>query len=168
MKNKNNFLKTALGVFLMTTAFTFANNTDPLEMKESPSELNKEYIKVVHENSAQDEAKFLSGIISEYDVRSSEGFDSSIDDKFMVVFKSNKGYARVAYDNKGRIINVKKYLKNVSTPNDISDYVSENYEGWKIVDNKYKETYDIGGDVEKSYVLTLNQGKEKKKIRVKG
>ena len=63
---------------------------------------------------------------------------------------------------------MKKYLKNVSTPNDISDYVSENYEGWKIVDNKYKETYDIGGDVEKSYVLTLNQGKEKKKIRVKG
>ena len=164
MKTIKFLLKITLGVFLMTTV-AFANNNDPKNI-ERPSDLNKEYVKVVQENSSQMEAEFLSGLISEYDVRDFEKFDSRNDD-FQVIYKSNKGYADVKYDYKGRIISVTKNLTNVMLPKKVVKNVSLRYNGYEIVKNNYKESYMIGEEFVKTYVLTLQKGKEKKRIRMK-
>ncbi len=178
MKTNKNFLKITLGVFLMTTVIAFANNNDPIKKNkknasaevaivESPLELNKEYVTAVHEKSSQKEAEFLSGIISEWDVRTSPKFDARRGE-FTTVFQSNKGMAEVTYDNEGRVITVEKRLKNVELPNQISQIMAKRYEDWVIVQNDYKVSYELGSDVQKTYVLTIQHGEEKKRIRVKG
>lgn len=177
MKTTKNYFKITLGVFLLTTGIAFANNNDPIVKKKknasaevimpvSALEWNKEYVTEVHENSSQYDAKFLSGKISEWDVRNSAKFDSS-KGRFTVNFKSNKGYAKVTYNEEGSIIKVQKYLKNVRIPIDIQKQVSEKYGDWLIVQTKYNVSYEVGNDVEKSYVLTLKNESGKKKIRMK-
>lgn len=177
MKTTKNYFKITLGVFLLTTVIAFANNNDPIiknkknasaevRMPDSPLEWNKEYVIMVHENSSQYDAKFLSSKISEWDVRSSPKFDSS-KGRFTVNFKSNKGYAKVTYDDEGSITKVQKYLKNVRIPIEIQQLVSEKYGDWLIVKNKYNVSYELGDGVEKSYVLVLQNGSDKKRIRMK-
>jgi len=178
MKTNKKFLKITLGVFLFTTVIAFANNNDPIKktknkteieliVLESPMELNKEYVTSVHEKSYQKEAEFLSGIIAEWDVRKSSKFDSR-KNEFTTVFKSNKGYAEVTYDNQGRVNAVEKRLKNVILPTQITQIVSKRYENWVIVQNKYDVSYKLGYDVKKTYELTLQKGTEKKRIRMNG
>ncbi len=176
MKTRKIYFGITLGVFLMTTVIAFANNTEPIDknkknstaetVNENPLELNKEYVTMVHENSTYEVEKYLSGLISEWDVLNSEKFDSR-KSEFKVVFKSNKGYANVTYDNKGRIVKVKKYLKNVRIPIEIHRLVSKNHEDWSIVQNKYNISYKTGDEVSRSYVLTLQNGTDKKRIRLK-
>lgn len=162
----------------MTTTIVFANNNDPIKKNKKnstaevaelkrPSELNSDYVVVVHENASQKEAKYFSAIISEYDVRQSEGFDAR-DKDFTVRWKSSKGFAVASFDDDGRVINVKKVLKNIALPDYIYKHVSENYEGFEIVKNKYTVSYNLGEEVDKTYVVKLNNGKEKVKIRVHG
>lgn len=178
MKTNTNFLKITLGVFLMTTAIAFANNNDPIKKDadkpttevtsiKSPLELNSDYVAVVHENSSRDEVRYFSTIISEYDVRQSEDYNAQKND-YTVDFKSKEGFARAAYDDNGRVVSVRKTFKNVMLPADIQQHVSQEYEGYEIVKNKYLVSYNLGEDVEKTYVLNLKNGKEKKKIRVNG
>ena len=178
MKNNRNFLKITLGVFLMTTAIAFANNNDPIENDKgksiseaksikSPLELNSDYVAVVHETSSRDEVKYFSTIISEYDVRQAEDYDAEKKD-YTADFKSKDGFARAAYDDNGRVVSVKKTFKNVMLPSEIQQHISENYAGFEIVKNKYTVSYNLGEDVEKTYILNLKNGKEKKKIRVNG
>ena len=83
-------------------------------------------------------------------------------------FKSENGYAIASYDDNGKIMEVQKRFKNVELPESVQAHVNENYEGWKIVKNRYNVSYETGQEVEKSYVLNLKNGKEKKKITVKG
>ncbi|MBT8297104.1 MAG: hypothetical protein KJO52_02135, partial [Maribacter sp.] len=74
---------------------------------------------------------------------------------------------KVTYNEEGSIIKVQKYLKNVRIPIDIQKQVSEKYGDWLIVQTKYNVSYEVGNDVEKSYVLTLKNESGKKKIRMK-
>ena len=83
-------------------------------------------------------------------------------------FKSNKGVAEVTYDNEGRVIAVEKRLKNVTLPTQIQKIVYKRYDDWTIVQNKYNVSYKQGSEVEKSYVITIQKGNEKKRIRVNG
>jgi len=178
MKTNKNILKITLGVFLMTSVIAFSKNNDPVKKKKdkanseivsdvSPLELNKEYLTNVHENATQKEAKFLSNIISEYDVKQSPEFEARRE-SFTTIFRSNKGVAEVTYDNKGRVIAVEKRLRDVMLPAQIQKVVFKRYENWTIVQNKYNVSYKEGFDVEKSYVITIQQGNEKKRIRVNG
>jgi len=178
MKTKKILSTLTLGVLMFTTVNTLANNNDPIkkdkkkenkEMAEvaTPMELNKEYLVIVHENSSQDEAKFLSNIISKYDVKKSPLFEARRK-SFTTVFKSNKGMAEVEYDREGRVIAVEKRLKNVQLPTQIQKIVYKRYENWVIVKNRYNVSYKQGFDVQKSYVITIRNGKESKVIRVNG
>jgi hypothetical protein len=178
MKTNTNFLKITLGVFLMTTAIAFANNNDPINKDseksatevaslKSPLELNSDYVAVVHESSSRDEVRYFSTIISEYDVRESDDYNAQEKD-YTVDFKSKEGFARASYDDNGRVVSVKKTFKNVMIPAEIQQHVSQEYQGFEIVKNKYMVSYNLGEDVEKTYILNLKNGKEKKKIRVNG
>ena len=178
MKTNKKFLKITLGVFSLATVITFANNNDPIKNKKekanseivsvaSPIELNKEYLAYVHENALPKEAKFLSSIISQYDVKQSPQFEARRE-FFTTIFKSNKGVAEVTYDNEGRVIAVDKRLKNVILPAQVQKIVFKGYENWIIVQNKYNVSFKQGSEVEKSYLVTIQKGNEKKLIRVNG
>ena len=178
MKTNKNILKITLVVFLMTSVIAFANNNDPVKKKKekanseivsdaSPLELNKEYLTNVHENASQKEARFLSNIISEYDVKQSPEFEARRE-SFTTIFKSNKGMAEVTYDNEGRVVAVEKRLKNVILPTQIQQVVFKRYENWVIVQNRYNVSFKQGSEVEKSYLVTIQKGNEKKIIRVNG
>ena len=178
MKTKKKHFRLTLGVFLLTTVIAFANNTDPIVKNTknttaevtkpiNPLELNKDYLTMVHQNSSLEVEKYFSGIIAEFDILNSSEYDSS-KSEYKVVFKSGNGYAKVTYDNEGRIMKANKYLKNVKVPIEIRQLVSEKYGDWKIVRNKYTALYRVGDDVTKSYVLTLQNGSEKKKFIVRG
>ena len=178
MKTNKNILKITLGVFLLTTVITFANNNDPIKKKKekanseiisvtSPMELNKEYLINVHENASQKEAKFLSSIISQYDVKQSPQFEARRE-SFTTIFKSNKGMAEVTYDSEGRVIAVEKRLKNVILPTQIQQVVFKRYEDWVIVQNKYNVSFKQGSEVEKTYLVTIQKGNSKKILRVNG
>ena len=162
----------------MATTISIANTNDPIKNNKknattevadlkSPAELNSDYVTVVHENSSQKEAKYFSAVISDYDVRQAEGFDAR-DKDFTVRWKSNKGFAVASFDDDGRVINVKKVLKDVTLPDYIHKHVFQNYEGFEIVKNKYTVSYNLGEEVDKTYMLSLKNGKEKVKIRVHG
>lgn len=178
MKINKNILKITLGVFLLTSVIAFANNNDPIKKKKekanserisvaNPMELNKEYLTNVHETASQKEAKFLSTIISQYDVKQSPQFEARRE-SFTTIFKSNKGMAEVTYDSEGRVIAVEKRLKNVILPTQIQQVVFKRYEDWVIVQNKYNVSFKQGSEVEKSYLVTIKKGNEKKIIRVNG
>lgn len=178
VKIVKNIFKITVGVFLFMTVIAFANNNDLIKKKKekannelvkivNPIELNEDYLTNVHENATQKEAKFLSSIISEYDVTKYPQFKGRIK-SFTTIFKSNKGVADVTYSAEGRIIAVEKRLTNVVLPTQIQKVVSKRYENWTIVQNKYNVSYKAGFDVEKSYVITIQQGNEKKRIRVNG
>jgi len=176
MKTNKILATVTLGVFFFSTLITFANNNEPIKKEKkkennemaivaTPMELNEEYLVNVHENSSQKEAKFLSNIISQYNVKESPLFGARRN-SFTTVFKSNKGLAEVEYDNEGRVIAVEKRLKNVQLPIQIQKVVFKRYENWVIVKNRYNVSYKQGFDVEKSYLITIRNGKETKVIRV--
>ena len=176
MKTNKYSLKITLGVFLLSTVIAFANNNDPIKKEkdkdktemapvESTIDLNEEYLTEVHENAAQEEVKFLSGIVAKYDVRNSSKFEAKRK-PFKTIFKSNKGFAEVTYDNLGRVIAVEKRLKDVALPSQISKVVYKRHQDWTIVKNKFSMSYKQGSDVEKTYELTLVKGNEKKKIKI--
>lgn len=178
MKTKKKHFGITLGLFLLFTVIAFANNTDPILKNKknsteevvkpiNPLELNKEYWTVVHQNSSLEVEKYLSGKIAAWDIFNSAEYDPS-KSEYIVVFKSDNGYAKVIYDNEGRIMRANKYLKNVKVPVEIHQLVSEKHGDWKILRNKYTVSYRFGDDVVKSYVLTLQNGSEKKKFIVKG
>lgn len=189
MKTSNNILKLTLSVFFMATTIVVANNNDPIKKEskkasaevvnlESTVELNREYISEVHLNSTREEEKYLSGIVSAYDIRNSEQFQVNknitlIDSRekeydLKMHFKSENGYAIAHYGDDGKIVAVQKRFKNIELPAEIQEELAENYEGWKVVKNRYDVSYEVGQEVEKSYVLNMKNGKEKKKIRMKG
>ena len=176
MKTNKYSLKITLGVFLLSTVIAFANNNDPIKKEkdkdkteitpvESTIDLNEEYLTEVHENAAQEEVKFLSGIVAKYDVRNSSKFESRRE-PFKTVFKSNKGFAEVTYDNQGRVVRVEKRLKDVVLPSQITKVVFKRYQDWTIVQNKFRMSYKQGADVKKTYELTIKKGNETKRIRV--
>ncbi len=176
MKTNKNILKITLGVFLLSSTMTFANNNDPIVKEkekdkteiapvESAIELNKEYLEVVHENASQEEVEFLSQIISEWDVRESPKFEAR-NKPFVAIFKSNKGFAEVKYDSQGSVIAAEKRLNNVVLPSQIQKLVFQRYQDWTIVQNKFKMSYKEGFDVKKTYEITILKGDEKKIIRM--
>jgi len=167
-----------LGVFLLSTAIAFANNNDPISKEkkgdkmekvptETPIELNEEYMTKVHENASQEEVKFLSGIVAQWNVRESSKFEARRV-PFVTVFKSNKGFAKVTYDSQGRVIQVEKRLKNVVLPSQIAKVVFKRYPNWTIVQNKFSLSYKQGFDLDKTYELTIVNDNKKKRIRVNG
>ena len=177
MKNMRILNKSILGIFFLSTFISFGNNSTSIKVKEedstseiqkidSISEWNKEYVIAVHKKSTQRESKFLSGIISEWDIRKVPDFGTKEDD-YTVVFVTTKGEAEVIYDYEGRIINVKKHLKNIILPVEVYRTVSKKYKGWAIVQNKYKLSFTSGAEVLKSYVVTLEKGNRKKIFHVK-
>lgn len=127
---------------------------------------NMEYVMAVHNKSTQVESKFLSSIISEWDIRKVPDFGLKEDD-YTVVFITTKGEAEVIYDDKGRIINVKKHLKNIILPVEVYKTISNKFKGWAIVQNKYKLSFKLGAEVLKTYVVTLEKGNRKKVFQVK-
>jgi hypothetical protein len=98
-------------------------------------------------------------------VRNSSKFESRRE-PFKTVFKSNKGFAEVTYDNLGRVIAVEKRLKDVVLPSQITKVVFKRYQDWTIVQNKFRMSYKQGTDVKKTYELTIKKGNETKRIRV--
>ena len=177
MKNMRILNKLIIGMFFFSAVISFANNKPSINVKEQDStsqtqrtdsifEWNKEYVMAVHQKSTQRESKFLSGIISEWDIRKVADFGTKEDD-YTVVFITTKGQAEVIYDYEGRIINVKKHLKNIILPVDVYRTVSKKFKGWAIVQNKYKLSFKSGAEVLKSYVVTLEKGNRKKTFHVK-
>lgn len=164
MRTTNTILKLTLGIFLMTTVVALANNEKPLTI-ENPIELNKEYIDLVYNNADLDESKFLSRIVSEWDVRSSKDFDER-DQEYTVLFRTNKGEAYAHYDNDGRLVRVQKKFENVALPTEILTTIATIYEGWTHVGNKYRVTYSKGRDVSRVYELHLENGDSKKRVRL--
>lgn len=178
MKTKTNSLKITLAVFLLSTVFAFASNNDPIKKEKkkdrsemttvaTPMELNKEYLTEVHDSALQEEVKYLSGIVANYDVKESSKFESR-NQPFTTVFKSNKGFAEVTYDSQGRVMAAEKRLKNVALPSQIVKLVYKRYEDWTIVENKYTMSYKQGFDVQKTYELTIMRGEEMKRVKVRG
>ena len=178
MKTIINISKIALGLFLISTLNANANSNEPPKKKKSkieteamiiktPLEVNEEYVTAVYNNSSQTEATYLSGVIAQWDARESSKFDSR-NKPFTTVFKSNKGFAEVTYNNNGEVLAAEKRFKNVTLPTQISKLVAKRYEDWVIVQNKYSVSYEQGKEVEKTYVLTLRKGKEKKTVKVNG
>lgn len=178
METYKNIIKLTLGVFLFSSVIVFANSNDPIKKTKektskemvsivSPLELNNEYISNVYDNASQKEEKFLSNIIAQYDVKNSSQFEGRRKD-FTTIFKTNKGLAEVTYDNEGRVIAVEKRLKNVMLPTQIQQVVFKRYENWTIVNNEYNVSYKQGDEVKKSYIITVQNGNEKKRIRVNG
>lgn len=178
MKINKNTLKITLGLFFLSTIIVFANNNDPAKNDkeiettdivtvDSPLELNKEYITVVHENVSQEEVEFLSEVVSQWDVRKSQKFEA-LNKPFTAIFKSNKGFAEVKYDSEGRVIAVEKRLENVVLPSQIQKLVFQRYQDWTVVQNKFKMSYKQGFDVKKTYEITILKDNEKKRIRMNG
>lgn len=177
MKTKTNSLKITLGVFLLSTVFAFASNNDPIKKEKkkdkseiaivaNPMELNEEYLTEVHENALQEEVKYLSGIVANYDVKESSKFEGRRK-PFTTIFNTNKGFAEVTYDSKGRVMSAEKRLKNVKLPSQIAKLVFVRYQDWTIIENKYTMSYKQGFDVKKTYELKISKGDEIKKLKFK-
>ncbi|MGI9531682.1 hypothetical protein [Lutimonas sp.] len=166
---------TLLGILFFITSGSFAKNTSVLFDGDSIAGIiksdsllnwNKEYLIAVHNKSTQKESKFLSGIISEWDITKAPDFGTKEDD-YTAVFITTKGQAEVIYNYEGRIINVKKHLKNIMLPVHVYKTVAKKFKGWDIVQNKYKLSFKSGAEVLKTYVVTLEKGSRKKIFHLK-
>ena len=178
MKTNINILKLTAIFFLATTTIVIANNNDPIKNDRdksktidvavlTPMELNNEYVNAIFEETKQNEADFLTGIIAQWDARESSKFDSR-NKPFTTVFKSNKGFAEVTYDQKGLIVSAEKRFKNVELPEQLTLLIAKRHKDWVMVQNKYNVSYEAGSDVKSFYYITLRKGNEKKVIRMNG
>lgn len=129
--------------------------------------LNEDYLLAIADETPQNEADFLAGIISDYDIKEESGIESVLDE-YNVIFISNKGYASVTYDNEGSIDVVTKHLRNVALPAKLVQLIHEEHRDWVIIQNKYTVSYSRGDDVSRTYRLTLQKGDQKKRIKVIG
>lgn len=176
MKTNKKLVNVTLGILFLSSMTVFANNMDPIKKMndndnpkvvadETPMELNEDYLNEVHKNASQDEAEFLSGIVAEWDVRQVPEFNVR-NKPFTTVFKSNKGLAEVTYDRQGRVISAQKRFNNVVLPEQVKLIIFKRYEDWVIVKNRYYVSYELGSDVDKMYMITVQHGDKKKVIKV--
>lgn len=129
-------------------------------------EIQDDFLAMNSNNSTPKEVLKLAESASQWDVTKSEDFDGR-NKLYTVVFKSNKGFISRTYDKKGNIVQSREVFKRVHLPEQLTKYVLQQYPDYKIVDNKYKSTSEIGKGVKSSYAIVLQSGDQKKHLKFK-
>lgn len=129
--------------------------------------LNQEYLTSVQESLSPLDAKFLEGIVSQWDAQSAAQFDGR-NELFTTQFNSNKGSVEVSYDNKGTIIKTKEVYRDIAIPIQLKKVIYHRYKDWNIVQSKYYVTYTKDSALKKHFEITIKNGDQKKRIKIKG
>ncbi len=129
--------------------------------------LNHEYLTSVQQSVTPSDAKFLEGIVSQWDAKSSLRFDGR-NELFKTRFNSNNGSVEVSYDNKGTIVRTNEVYKDVALPTQLKQVIFQRYQDWNIIQSKYYVNYNIDQAIVKYYEITIENDDEQKRIKING
>lgn len=146
---------------------TFASLDENSSENKKATVLNEAYLAAVQEKAAPRDAKYLEGIVSQWDATKSTKFDSRRD-PFKVMFNSNRGNVEVIFDRDGQVMSSKETYNKVSLPLQLKKVVYHRYTDWKVIDTKYKVSYEKDQDVSRTYFITLEKDGNEKRIKIDG
>ncbi len=95
-----------------------------------------------------------------------QGFDKKEEVSFEVVHKASNGEIIAFYDKSGKIVSTMENFTDVELPLSIREQLFKENEGWKMVGNKYRSTYQDDQLVRKIYKVKLRDGHRTKKITI--
>ena len=167
MKNLS-FLVVMFGIISLSQAQkSVASLEDIMPDDNELTVLNYEYLSSVQQSVTPADAKFLEGIVSQWDAKSSPQFDGRYE-LFKTRFSSNKGSVEVSYDNKGTIVRTKEVYRDFALPIQLKQVIFQRYQDWNIIQSKYYVTYNIDQALVKYFEITVENGDEQKRIKING
>lgn len=87
-------------------------------------------------------------------------------DSYDVSFRSKKGELKVNYDKEGNIVRAFQRFRNVALPQDVAQQLFRENNGWSMVKNVHV-AYGRNGNVDEDfYRITMENGKERKKVKL--
>ncbi len=87
-------------------------------------------------------------------------------DSYFVTVKSGKGYLKAKYDENGDLVNTFQKFKNVVLPADVRGEFYAKSKGWTMVKNQYIARSKGNVINEAKYLITLQKGNKKDKIKI--
>tara|TARA_R100000935_G_scaffold53574_1_gene81515 strand:- start:1141 stop:1698 length:558 start_codon:yes stop_codon:yes gene_type:complete len=87
-------------------------------------------------------------------------------DEFLVTFNSEKGYLEAIYTDKGKLVQTHQKFIDKLLPLEVSRQVFTNYQGWKMVSNKYVASGKSDKIDKEYYKIKMENGDKTKSIKV--
>ena len=94
------------------------------------------------------------------------GYQKSESRAFVVVHKASNGDIRVSYDKNGEIMATWERFENVALPKHVRELIAKKYGSWKIVENKYRGSFNNGNMQTSMYKVKLVNGNRSKSIKI--
>ena len=87
-------------------------------------------------------------------------------DEFVVTFNSEKGYLEAIYTNEGKLVQTLQKFNDKVLPLDLRRHVFTNYQGWKMISNKYVASGKSDKIDKEYYKIKMDNGGKTKSIKV--
>ncbi len=87
-------------------------------------------------------------------------------DKYLVTFKSAKGYLEAVYSKEGNLVQTQQVFKDKLLPLDLRRQVFNNYQGWTMVSNKYVASGKLDRIDKEYYKIKLENGNKSRNIKM--
>ncbi|MCM4168205.1 hypothetical protein DHD08_10995 [Arenibacter sp. H213] len=126
---------------------------------------NYTYHSMVSNESTPEYVQNLQKEVANYDVTENPNFKGDYDD-FKVIFSQTNGRIIATYGNDGKVISTFEKFKDVAPPLSVRNEIFKLYPNWKIHKDIYRVTYYKDKGVKKVYQLQIQNGNDKKNLRV--
>lgn len=131
--------------------------------------VNYKYISHVGSEEADTSVnvKLLQREVANYNIKKSELYELYQDeyDLYTVSFYIPDGKIVAAYDKNGKVIRTIEKFKDIKLPRIVLESVTRKFPGWVISKDVYRVYYYHDKETIKEYKLTLENGKERIKVK---
>ncbi|CAL66506.1 hypothetical protein [Christiangramia forsetii] len=123
-------------------------------------------VKVKEKFSTQFRSDAISFMKKNFDILRYMEAQDNINGDIIVTAKCSNGYIKATYNQDGEIVNNYQKFKNIPLPYHVRNEVYSQNKGWTMTSNKYI-AYGRSDQIEKQkYIMTLERGKEKTKMKL--
>lgn len=146
---------------LEETELTFQPTTEVLF-----EDYSKGVLKVRETYAQQFQSNAIKFLVDNFDIHKFLRENEEEADEFLVSVKSSKGYLHATYNKDGKLLKTSQVFKNIPLSVDIRNQVYGQYKGWTILKNKYVASGRLQNIDSEKYIIHLENGKQKERIKV--
>ncbi|HLV14189.1 MAG TPA: hypothetical protein VKY41_03335 [Xanthomarina sp.] len=129
--------------------------------------LNADYLNTVTHQDFSKKIEKLQNLVANYDIKSSEVYQSKGNGSYTVDFKEGDNYITAVYDKKGTLQSCEENYQAIKLPYSISSDLMKEYPQWSIKEVKCNIRYTENKERTIIYKVLINKGNKTKNITIK-
>ena len=127
--------------------------------------INMEYLSAVQDGVFSPLVLKLEEEVARYDVTQSPIYNETAK-IYKIVFRRPNARVLATFDNEGTLKHSFEKFKDIACPEKVRNTLYNEYSGWLMKGNTYFVYYDENGELRRVYKIELENGNDKKSIRL--